>query len=124
MPNENLFVRSKDKVIISDLLFSIYNGFSSQTKNAVIEANAKFYDEPTIWEEKLRFFEAIGKVAKSRRQTEKSDSKIKHVEDIFAEIETRDASGAFLPVFVALRLHNIPLTPDGAVSNAQILGNV
>lgn len=72
----------------------------------------------------MRFFEAVGKAAKPRRQTEKSDSKTKHIEDIFKEIEMRDVSGAFLPVFVALRLHNIhniPLTPDGSVSNAQIL---
>ena len=99
-------------------------GFLNQPKNVVIEANANFYDEPTIWKEKLRFYDSIGKKANQRRQTEKSDPKLKNIEDIFTEIETRDASGAFLPTFVALRLHNVPLTPDGAVSNAQILGNL
>ena len=78
MNNGNLFIRSKDNVIISDLLFSIYNGFLSQAKNIVIETNAKFYTVTEIWNEKTRFFEAVGKTAKSRRQTEKSDSKLQH----------------------------------------------
>ena len=124
MNNGKVFVCSKDKVLLSDLLFSIYNGFLTQTKNRVIEANSNFYDEPTIWTEKLRFFESIGKAAKPRRQTQISDASSKHIDDIFVEIESRDASGTFLPVFVAVRLHSIPLTLDGAVTNAQIMGNL
>ena len=98
MNNGKVFVCSKDKVLLSDLLFSIYNGFLTQTKNRVIEANSNFYDEPTIWTEKLRFFESIGKAAKPRRQTQISDASSKHIDDIFVEIESRDASGTFLPV--------------------------
>ena len=78
MNNGNIFVRSRDKVIVSDLLFSVYNVFLSQPKNIVIDTNAKFYDEPTIWKEKMRLFEAIGKKAQPRRQTEKLDAKIKN----------------------------------------------
>ena len=115
---------SVPRIKSSDLLFSIYNGFLTQTKNRVIEANSNFYDEPTIWTEKLRFFESIGKAAKPRRQTQISDAKAKHIEDIFVEIESRDSSGTFLPVFVAVRLNNIPLTLDGAEINAQIMGNL
>ena len=81
-----IFVRSKDKVIISDLLFSVYNGFLNQPRTAVIELNAQFYDESTIWSEKLRFFDSIGKKANQRRQTEKSDAKTKNIEDVMSEM--------------------------------------
>ena len=124
MEGEKIFVQTHDKVIISDLLFSVYNGFTNLPRQMVVETNSKFYDESTIWNEKVRLFEAIGKKVNQRRQTEKSDPKTKNIEDILTEIETRDASGAFLPVFVAVRLHNIPLSQDGAVTNAQILGNI
>ena len=47
----------------------------THSKNRVVEANSAFYDEPTVWAEKLRFFESIGKAAKPRRQTQISDAK-------------------------------------------------
>ena len=31
---------------------------------------------------------------------------------------------SFLPVFASVHLHNIPLTQDGTVSNAQIMGKI
>ena len=41
-------------------------------------------DESSIWNEKLRFFESVGKKASQRRQTEKSDAKTKNIEDIMS----------------------------------------
>ena len=119
MDSESAFVQSKDKVILSDLLFYVYNGFLNHPKSVVVETCAAFYDEDAIWKEKTRFYDAIGKKATPRRS---SDRKNKNVEDILNEIETRDAANIFLPTFAATRLHNIPQTPDGAVTNAQIMG--
>ena len=119
MSNENIFVKSEDKVILSDFLFTVYNGFMNHPKNVVVETCVNFYDEETIWGEKIRFFEAVGKKANARRS---GDRKSKNVEDIITEIEARDASNGFLPVFAASRLHNIPRSQDGAVTNAQIMG--
>ena len=118
MNDEELYVRSKHKVILSDLLFFIYNKFLNTPKNVIVETCVSFYDEQTIWNEKVKFFAAIGKKANPRRTNDKN---AKYVEDIVSEIEVRDATNAFLPVFAAHRLHNLPHSQDGAVSNAQIL---
>ena len=121
MENEGIFVNSKDKVLLSDMLFYIYNGFLNQPRNIIIESCVKFYDENTIWEEKNRFFEAIGKKAIQRRSNDRTS---KNIEDIISEMELRDSQSSFLPVFAAVRLHNFPQTHDGSVSNAQLLGNI
>ena len=43
-----------------------------------------FYDEDTIWSEKTKFFEAVGKKAISRRANDRVQ---RNVEDIINEIE-------------------------------------
>ena len=55
MSNENIFVKSEDKVILSDFLFTVYNGFMNHPKNVIVETCVNFYDEETIWNEKIRF---------------------------------------------------------------------
>ena len=105
---------------IIDILFYIYNAFHHTPKDTIISTCLNFYDEESIWNEKLRFFDAVGKKAASRR----SNAKQKHLEDILAEIEYRDSANIFLPIFVTASLHNIPTSQDGSVTNSQILGNL
>ena len=121
MSPDNVYVRSKDKVILSDLLFYVFNEFHNTPKNVIIETCVNFYDEHTIWNEKVKFFESIHGRATNRRS---ADRKNKNIDDILTEIALRDCANSFLPVFAAVRLHNMPQAQDGAVSNGQILGNL
>ena len=75
MDQAKFFVRLEDKVILSDLLFFVYNGFLNQPKNAVVETCVAFYSEETIWNEKTRFFDAVGKKANPRRSNDRKNNK-------------------------------------------------
>ena len=110
------YVSSRDKVILSDLLFYVYNAFHSTPKQVIIDACVNFYDEDSIWYEKSRLFDAVGKKATLRR----TNAKNKNVEDILAEIEARDSGNLFLPIFATSSLQNIPSSHDGEVTNNQI----
>ena len=116
MSNGTTFVSSRDKVILSDLLFYVYNAFHTTPKQIIIDSCVNFYDEDAIWNEKSRLFDAIGKKATLRR----TNAKHKNVEDILVEIEARDNGNLFLPTFATSSLQNIPSSQDGEVTNNQI----
>ena len=113
------FVSSEDNVVLSDLLFFIANRLNTHPAEVIIHICDTFYDEPTIWNEKIRFFKSINKTASERR----SNKKLKNLEDIVNEMRARDKSSAFLPIYAATSLHNIPTTDDGSVTNAQLLAS-
>ena len=116
---DKVFVVAEDKVVQSDLLFYIANRMHSTPRDDIIRTCSVFYDEKTVWTEKIKFYASISQRANARRG---DDKKLKDLEDICAEMQTRDDAGTPpLPVFAATCLHNLPTSDDGAVTNAQLL---
>ena len=111
------FVRAQDKVVMSELLFFMWNKMHTHDANHIVRICDAFYDEKSILEEKTKFSLAIKKKLSSRRPP---DKKTKDLDDILIEMKTRDDAGSPLPTFVASKIHNLPETDDGGVTNSQL----
>ena len=119
---ENLYVTVEKKILVSDLLFFLQNRLDCMSRDDIIRLCDTFYaSEDYIWNEKVKFFKAIGKKPLKCRTT---DKKVKDLTDILVEMSNRDATGDFQPTCVAIELSNIPQTPDGSVPNSQILSTL
>ena len=119
-----LFVTEKQKILISDLLFYVQNKLHTISNDDIVRICANFYDENHIWEQKERFFLAIGKKPIRSRSATPLEKKTKDLNDVLQEMRVRDASGDFQPVCVAIDYSNIPQSEDGSVSNSQILATL
>ena len=121
MEKNQLYVTACKKIIISDLLFYLQNKVHQIANDDIVKICANIYDEAYVWEEKTKFFEAIGqRPIKSRS----NDKKVKDLNDLLAEIRSRDDNDEFQPTCVAIELSNLPQSLDGSVPNAQILGTL
>ena len=68
-----------------------------------------------MWQEKERYFLAIGKKPIKART---ADKKTRDLNDIVDEMRSRDADGEWQPTCVAIDPSNIPLSDDGSVTNS------
>ena len=116
--SHQLYITAEQKIVLSDLLFYMQNKLQSTAHDDIVKTCAEFYDDAYIWEEKEKFFLAIGKKPIKSRT---ADKKIKDLNDILAEMSTRDIGGDFQPTCVSIELCNLPPAEDGAVQNSQIL---
>ena len=77
-----LYVNATQRIILSDLLFFMQNKVHQIANDDIVQICANFYDEDYIWEEKIKFFEAIGqRPIKSRS----NDKKVKDLNDLLTE---------------------------------------
>lgn len=117
-----VFGGKERKVIVSDLLYFLYNKFNRDPRDNVISTCLKFapYSELVIFDEKTKFFSAIGGKCIDRR----TDKKSKDLEDILTAMSQRDATGDEMPMFVSSNMNNIPWASDGNATNSQILSSI
>ena len=122
MGDKQLFVESSDSVIISDLLYFIWNKLQSSPATTVVTICHQFYtDEEYVFDEKQKLFNAINEHCNARRT---EDKRQKNLEDICALLSRRDSRKEFLPKFASINLHNIPICDDGNPSLGQIMATL
>jgi hypothetical protein len=120
MAAKTVFVKEDDKVILSDLLYFIYNKTKSTPVKDVMTACLEFYnDDDYVFEEKQKLCDATGEKCIQRRMEGK---RLANLEDISNLILRRDSNGEFLPKFASLDYNNIPKTVDGSATISQVLG--
>ena len=116
------FVAEADCVLISDLLYFIWNKLKSTPVKTVISICHQFYvNDDYVLGEKKRLYEAIGETPTARRT---NDKRLKTLEDICATITQRDSRNSFLPKLASLDLNNVPLADDGNPTFGQILASL
>ena len=79
---DKLYITVDQKIIPSDLLFYLQNKVHSTAHDDIVKICANFYNDEYVWEEKEKFFLAIGKKPIKRRT---SDKKIEDLNDILTE---------------------------------------
>ena len=99
------FINEADKIVLSDLLYFMQNKLQSMTADDLIAICNKFYQDDYVWQEKEKYFDAIGKKPIKPRS---GDKKVRDLQDILHDMQFRDASGDFQPTCVSLELSNIP----------------
>ena len=75
-----VFVSSKQRIVLPH--------------DDIIKICSDFYQEDYVWEEKTKFFQAIGQ-RPIRGRT--ADKKIKDLNDLLTEVKTRDNNNDFQP---------------------------
>ena len=99
--SHQLYIAAEQKIVLWDLLFYMLNKLQSTAHDDIVKTWAEFYDDAYIWEEKEKFFLAIGKKhIKSRA----ADKKIKDLNDKLAEMSARDIGADFQPTWRRWRL--------------------
>ena len=88
------YITADQKIIPSDLLFYMQNKVHSCSQDDIVKSCTNFYNDEYVWEEKEKFFLAIGKKPIKRRT---SDKKIEDLNDILTEISVRDLGDEFQP---------------------------
>ena len=109
-----MYVNKSQKVIISDLLFYIWNLLKSDPKNDIVDACVSFYanKDDYVRQEKEKFFTSISETCTQRRG-EKEETR-KDIDDIIKFMLDRDSKNLFIPIVVSIDMNNIPQMKDGA----------
>ena len=114
-----MYVEKDDSVIISDLLYYIWNKLKSTSAKDVVSICHQYYtDDNYVFEEKKKLCEAVNIYCGARK---KEDKRLKNLEDICATLSSRDSKALFLPKFASIDLNNVPLKDDGNPSLGQIM---
>lgn len=117
-----MFIQQRDKVILSDMLYFIYNKLQTTPHDNVISICDNFYnDADEVFMDKQKLFTAMNEKCIARRG---SDRKTKDLEDILNMISSRDSLNLPIPKFASLSLNNVPSTPDGTCTMSQVLSSL
>ena len=110
-----MYVNKSQKVIISDLLFYIWNRLKSDPKDDIVDACVSFYanKDDYVRQEKEKFFASISETCTQRRG-EKEEKTRKDIDDIIKFQLDRDSKNLFIPIVVSIDMNNIPQMKDGA----------
>ena len=109
-------------MLISDLLYYVFNKLKSQPVKDVVATCHRFYtDDNYVFCEKKKLYDAVGEICSSRKKEEK---RMKNIEDICATIIRRDSKNEFIPKFASLNLNNVPLNAEGDPSLGQIMAAI
>ena len=111
----SMYVNKSQKVIISDLLFYIWNRLKSDPKDDIVDACVSFYanKDDYVRQEKEKFFASISETCTQRRG-EKEEKTRKDIDDIIKFQLDRDSKNLFIPIVVSIDMNNIPQMKDGA----------
>ena len=113
--DNSMYVNKSQKVIISDLLFYIWNRLKSDPKDDIVDACVSFYanKDDYVRQEKEKFFASISETCTQRRG-EKEEKTRKDIDDIIKFQLDRDSKNLFIPIVVSIDMNNIPQMKDGA----------
>ena len=115
------YLTKEDKILASDLLFYMQNKLHVISHDDIVKICYNFYEEEHVWQEKEKYFSAIGKVSLRCRS---GDKKLKYLNDILFEMRSLDDANKWQPTCVAMELSNIPQSEDGNVPNSQVLASI
>ena len=122
MSGNNGLVVEADSVLISDLLYFVYNKLKSTDVKKVVSICHAFYtDNDIVFKEKKKLCEVTGEPCTLRRT---DDKRMKNIEDICQIMYKRDAAGDILPKMASLNMNNVPITDEGEPSLGQILATL
>ena len=113
----HLYITTDQKILASDLLFYMQNKLHVIAHDDIVSICDNFYGEEYVWQEKVKFFSAIGRKSIRGRVTEK---KSKYLNEILHEMRELDDAKKWQPTCVAMEFSNIPQSEDGSVPNSQI----
>ena len=113
--DNSMYVNKSQKVIISDLLFYIWNRLKSDPKDDIVDACVSFYanKDDYVRQEKEKFFASISETCTQRRG-EKEEKTRKDIDDIIKFMLDCDSKNLFIPIVVSIDMNNIPQMKDGA----------
>ena len=108
MADNSMYVNKSQKVIISDLLFYIWNRLKSDPKDDIVHACVSFYanKDDYVRQEKEKFFASISETCTQRRG-EKEEKTRKDIDDIIKFMLDRDSKNLFIPIVVSIDMNNL-----------------
>ena len=106
--DNSMYVNKSQKVIISDLLFYIWNRLKSDPKDDIVDACVSFYanKDDYVRQEKEKFFASISETCTQRRG-EKEEKTRKDIDDIIKFQLDRDSKNLFIPIVVSIDMNNL-----------------
>ena len=122
MTNSPHYIAVSDAVIISDLLYFIWNKIHSTPMKTVATTCHNFYtDDDYVFNEKKKLCDVTNESCSARQNENK---RFANIEDICSILLRRDSQNAFIPKFASLNLNNVPISESGDPSIGQLLAGI